>query len=756
MEYIGRKTETLVLSPPPDKEDRRGQPILPSVPVPFFDTAEAKAARARALKSFNPDLIYLFNFPGWPQITEEVAALCPQAKIVLDIKTPLLKEGAERNAIQAAGQVAAVRLSLIVSLARDSVKSWIPKCKVPQVQYPLGIEVASYKNVDFLQYDERIKEITSFVYVGSLHLHRKIDILIEGFAKFAKIHPGVALHIYGRGSARAEASLRRVIAKNELSEVVFLHGFMDHADLISRLHTFDAGIAWVPREKYDTSPSLKCLEYLAVGLPIVATATQAHCQLVEGGFHIALADDCSEALSDALCRFVASPPSVEDLQSNQKKVRSFDFENIIDHHVMPALRSICHDRPLVSDPALYRSQAMQSELLTIVLVMPSLARGKGGAERVAMDLANEMTRRGHLVYVAYEDRGPPAYLPKPGVILLPFGDLAYFGKQVVEIDPDAFFVFYFNRDVVSFLKLVEKTSIPFGIQECTNPARLVQRNWGDGTVGAAHALFEREAVAAAAAGIRVTMPRYRQSFPDYIRPKVKAFPNPAFVQAELADPAGPKSGRKTVLNINGFKENKNLITLIKAFAHLADSFKDWDLRVIGKAPDGKGPHKREILAYIASHGLENRVLIAGPTDDVFAELAASHIHVIASLSEGCPTVVLEAMAVGVPSIGYADCPGTNELIVHESNGLLARPEPRVEGLAEALSTLMDSASLRDAYGRRALQDSKAFQPKQIYDYWESLFRQIAIAKQNPHDVFDAAMRRNPERFARALEIQRSL
>jgi hypothetical protein len=47
--------------------------------------------------------------------------------------------------------------------------------------------------------------------------------------------------------------------------------------------------------------------------------------------------------------------------------------------------------------------------LTIVLHIQSLSVGKGGAERVATDLASEMCVRGHVVYMAYKNNGEPAY-----------------------------------------------------------------------------------------------------------------------------------------------------------------------------------------------------------------------------------------------------------------------------------------------------------------------------------------------------------
>ncbi|MGH8523459.1 MAG: glycosyltransferase family 4 protein [Gammaproteobacteria bacterium] len=67
------------------------------------------------------------------------------------------------------------------------------------------------------------------------------------------------------------------------------------------------------------------------------------------------------------------------------------------------------------------------------------------------------------------------------------------------------------------------------------------------------------------------------------------------------------------------------------------------------------------MAIFSGRCRKSRQEVYGPVDDIFADLAAAHLHVISSLSEGCPTSILEAMATGLPSVGFADCPGTNQL-----------------------------------------------------------------------------------------------
>jgi glycosyltransferase involved in cell wall biosynthesis len=394
--------------------------------------------------------------------------------------------------------------------------------------------------------------------------------------------------------------------------------------------------------------------------------------------------------------------------------------------------------------------------LNILVQCRSLSVGKGGVERIAVELANEMARRSHFVHIGYKNYGPPAYSVGDAVKLIPYDSDEGFIERVHLIDPDVFFVFYTNQLVIKSYAMVSGSNIPFAIQEASNPMRVCCDNWRSRKMNRSSAMWEREIVASAAVRIRLTMPSYKVSFPRYVWPQIRAFSNPAFPQKYFAKPAGEYGKRKTILNINGFKQNKNLRSLVQAFSRLAITHHEWDLRIVGKLPDGKSKHQREILDIIENSDIQKRVFIEGPTDDLSGYYASAHIHAISSLSEGCPTVVLEAMSVGLPSIGYGDCAGTNELIRHESNGLLAGNCDRVSGLEVELDKLMTSADLRRRLGVQALEDAKRFNPRQIYDSWEELFYEAAEYKNDPGRLFREQAAIDAERALHAKRMREKL
>lgn len=107
---------------------------------------------------------------------------------------------------------------------------------------------------------------------------------------------------------------------------------------------------------------------------------------------------------------------------------------------------------------------------------------------------------------------------------------------------------------------------------------------------------------------------------------------------------------------------------------------------------GDGPLRGELAARVRELELESRVVFLGAlaSSEVGAVLEQADVLVQPSLSEGLPTTMVEAMAVGVPVIG-TDVTGVPELIDDGVTGLLARAG--------------DPLSLRDALVRVAREPS---------------------------------------------------
>ena len=166
--------------------------------------------------------------------------------------------------------------------------------------------------------------------------------------------------------------------------------------------------------------------------------------------------------------------------------------------------------------------------------------------------------------------------------------------------------------------------------------------------------------------------------------------------------------------------------LVEAFALLKDEFPDWKVELWGET-HVEPPYTKYVLNLIDKLGLNGRVTLCGPTDDVQGKLLDSSIFAFPSSEEAFPLALTEAMSAGLSSVGFYGCPAVDGLIVNGSNGLLCDPTP--EDLANALRNLMRDKALRQRLGRQAKADMRPYVSEKIWDQWETLLNEIAQKQQ---------------------------
>lgn len=78
---------------------------------------------------------------------------------------------------------------------------------------------------------------------------------------------------------------------------------------------------------------------------------------------------------------------------------------------------------------------------------------------------------------------------------------------------------------------------------------------------------------------------------------------------------------------------------------------------------------------IKSSGLENQIRLVGYDDDPARFFAAANVYYLSSREDPFPSVVLEALAMGLPVVGHAGCGGCDELISRHGT-LVAAQDPQ--------------------------------------------------------------------------------
>lgn len=136
---------------------------------------------------------------------------------------------------------------------------------------PMGVDPGSYSTSGSSD-SAQDKEMPQFVYVGSLNRPRCPDLMIDAVSLAVKEEPAVKLLLVGDAEEEADRIwLRSIIAQKGLENTVRITGWMSAADARRIASNCLAGLSPVPRgEIFDCASPTKAVEYLALGLPVIA------------------------------------------------------------------------------------------------------------------------------------------------------------------------------------------------------------------------------------------------------------------------------------------------------------------------------------------------------------------------------------------------------------------------------------------------------------------------------------------------------
>jgi len=124
------------------------------------------------------------------------------------------------------------------------------------------------------------------------------------------------------GPDEAEGYYHDLVSELELNSVVTIKPPVAYKDVPEVVSTYDVALAYIPSlPEWRYQPTLKILEYRALGMPILATDFGSNRELVEDGVNGLLVQDSVEGLAEGMLRFVTDRDFLKRCDANARVMR---------------------------------------------------------------------------------------------------------------------------------------------------------------------------------------------------------------------------------------------------------------------------------------------------------------------------------------------------------------------------------------------------------------------------------------------------
>lgn len=366
--------------------------------------------------------------------------------------------------------------------------------------------------------------------------------------------------------------------------------------------------------------------------------------------------------------------------------------------------------------------------MRIIIACRAIDNMAGGVERQAIALANEMAQRGHQVsLLTLDPQSAEAFYNIEPVVdwyKLGLGNpklKASLGMRLKRMMKIRTIMKDFKPDVVLafqngiFLSLLCYT---VGMRLCLVAA---ERESLDRYTYVKYSSSKKLVFTAYYFSNKITVqcPSYVQTYPSYLQSKIVVIPNAIRSAPPQLGQTGAVRRNKVILCVGRLSYQKNQNALIDAFAQIHHKFPDWKIQFVGD-----GENRDALVQKVNDMELEDKIEFVKATKDISYYYFHAAFLCIPSYWEGFPNVLGEALAHGLPAVGYQDCGGVCDLIQNGHNGILAEGNRSAGSLGHALELMMGDSALREEMSAVSAQSIKQYSPEIVYDQWENLFMEL--------------------------------
>lgn len=344
----------------------------------------------------------------------------------------------------------------------------------------------------------------------------------------------------------------------------------------------------------------------------------------------------------------------------------------------------------------------------------------GGSERAVSLISSELARRGHSVSIACFPNNDNSYPIDDSIKIIKL-------KKYGDIFRDLFFRSYVIRKVIK--KEKPEVTISFTTQKnvCTLLGSLFTKNIiivserNDPNRDPKKRVLRtlRKLLYRLSDGYVFQTEEARNCFSPEIQAKGTVIPN-SLNDAMPPPYVGDRS--KRIVTVGRLFPEKNLQLGILAFEEISKVFKDYHYEIYGE-----GPCRDELEKLISEHRLTDKVFLMGFSENVFDKIKDAQAFIFPSDYEGISNALMEALALGIPSIS-TDHPigGARVLIRNGYNGFLV-PVGDVDAMKEKMKWLLEHKDEAEEMGKNAVAYmNENFNISSITDKWEAYIKRIVV------------------------------
>ncbi len=205
--------------------------------------------------------------------------------------------------------------------------------------------------------------------------------------------------------------------------------------------------------------------------------------------------------------------------------------------------------------------------------------------------------------------------------------------------------------------------------------------------------------------------------------KVVSIPNMLAHYPEEIQIGGHPNRR--VISVGRYAYQKGYDLLLKAWRTVEEHHPDWTLDIYGSLDGGMGEYE-QLQCQIEVLGL-NRVSLHSATTDIYSSYFEGDIYVSASRFESFGLVLVEAMACGLPVVGFGSPYGPAFIIKDGSTGILVPPHD-TQQLGETICQMIEHPEERVRMGGNGRLEAMKYLPEQIMPIWREFYESLGTTR----------------------------